>query len=108
MRSALGVYLQPGQIDKAEAHFATVAASANIPEPAKALSVAFVAPARAGTRLAGLARARRRGRRELCCALIIYSLALTVMLGCLCADEGCPFFFLVSGLAGHLAMAILS
>lgn len=46
MRSPLGVYLQPGQIDKAEAHFATVAASANVPEPAKALSVAFVAPAR--------------------------------------------------------------
>ena len=29
------------------------------------------------------------------------------MLGCLCADEGCPFSFLVSGLAGHLAMALL-
>jgi len=47
LRSALGrVYLQSGQIDKADAHFAVVAADANVPEPTKALNAAFVASAR--------------------------------------------------------------
>jgi len=47
LRSALGrVYLQSGQLDKAEAHFAQVAADANVPEASKALNEAFVASAR--------------------------------------------------------------
>jgi len=39
------VYLQSGQIDKAEAHFAVVAADPSVPEPTKALNAAFVASA---------------------------------------------------------------
>ncbi|KAI0289448.1 hypothetical protein BC826DRAFT_1031882, partial [Russula brevipes] len=47
LRSALGrVYLQAGQLDKAEAHFAAVAADRGVPEPTKALNAAFVASAR--------------------------------------------------------------
>jgi len=47
LRSALGsVYLQSGQIDKAEAHFAVVAADASVPGPTKAPNAAFVASAR--------------------------------------------------------------
>ena len=44
---ALGrVYLQSGQTDKAEAHFAVVTADASVPEPTKALNAAFVVSAR--------------------------------------------------------------
>ena len=54
LRSALGrVYLQSGQIDKAEAHFALVAADASVPEPTKALNAAFVASARGDWDTAG-------------------------------------------------------
>jgi tetratricopeptide (TPR) repeat protein len=60
LRSALGrVYLQAGQLDQAEAHFAAIAADANAPETTKALNAAFLASARgdweaAGTLLYGL------------------------------------------------------
>ncbi|KAH9995547.1 hypothetical protein BJV77DRAFT_942843 [Russula vinacea] len=47
LRSALGrVYLQAGQLDQAEAHFAAIAADANAPETTKALNAAFLASAR--------------------------------------------------------------
>src|ERR1700761_461973 len=47
LRSALGrVYLQAGQLDRAEAHFAAVAADNNVPESTKALNAAFLASAR--------------------------------------------------------------
>lgn len=60
MRSALGrVYLQAGQLDQAETHFAVVAADLSAPETTKALNAAFLASARgewdtAGTLLRGL------------------------------------------------------
>jgi Tfp pilus assembly protein PilF len=54
LRSALGrVYLQSGQLDKAEAHFAQVAADPNVPEASKALNAAFVASARGDWPAAG-------------------------------------------------------
>ncbi|KAI9451686.1 hypothetical protein BJY52DRAFT_91219 [Lactarius psammicola] len=47
LRAALGrVYLQAGQLDRAEAHFAAVAADAGAPESTKALNAAFLASAR--------------------------------------------------------------
>ena len=47
MRAALGrVYLQAGQLDRAEAHFVAVAAAADVPESTKALNKAFLASAR--------------------------------------------------------------
>jgi Flp pilus assembly protein TadD len=65
LRSALGrVYLQAGQLDRAEAHFTAIAtadagAGADAPESTKALNAAFLASARgdwdaAGTLLRGL------------------------------------------------------
>jgi hypothetical protein len=47
------VYLQSGQIDEAEAHFAVVAADVSVPEPTKALNAAFVASARGDWDAAG-------------------------------------------------------
>jgi hypothetical protein len=47
------VYLQSGQLDKAETHFAAVAADTSVPEPSKALNVAFVASARGDWTAAG-------------------------------------------------------
>jgi uncharacterized protein HemY len=47
------VYLQAGQLDKAEAHFAAVAADHGVPEPTKALNAAFVASARGDWHRAG-------------------------------------------------------
>ncbi len=47
LRAALGrVYLQAGQLDRAEAHFAAVAADVGAPESTKALNAAFLASAR--------------------------------------------------------------
>lgn len=47
LRAALGrVYLQAGQLDRAEAHFAAVAADARAPGSTKALNAAFLASAR--------------------------------------------------------------
>ncbi|KAH9040457.1 hypothetical protein EDB85DRAFT_2173585 [Lactarius pseudohatsudake] len=47
LRAALGrVYLQAGQLDRAEAHFAAVAADAGALESTKALNAAFLASAR--------------------------------------------------------------
>lgn len=47
LRSALGrVYLQAGQLDRAEAHFTAVEAEDNVPESTKALNKAFLASAR--------------------------------------------------------------
>jgi lipopolysaccharide biosynthesis regulator YciM len=47
LRSALGrVYLQAGQLDRAEAHFAAVEAEEDVPESTKALNKAFLASAR--------------------------------------------------------------
>ena len=40
------MYLQAGQLDRAEAHFAAVAAAADVPESTKALNKAFLASAR--------------------------------------------------------------
>lgn len=54
LRSALGrVYLQSGQLDRAEAHFARVAADPDVPEASKALNDAFVASARGDWSKAG-------------------------------------------------------
>ena len=47
------MYLQSGQIDEADAHFAVVAAFASMPEPTKALNAAFVASARGDWDTAG-------------------------------------------------------
>ena len=47
------MYLQSGQLDKAETHFAVVAADASVPEPIKALNAAFVASARGDWETAG-------------------------------------------------------
>lgn len=47
LRAALGrVYLQAGQLDRAETHFAAVAADNGVPESTKALNTAFLASAR--------------------------------------------------------------
>ncbi|KAF8269800.1 hypothetical protein EI94DRAFT_1778124 [Lactarius quietus] len=47
LRAALGrVYLQAGQLDRAEAHFDAVAVADNVPESTKALNAAFLASAR--------------------------------------------------------------
>lgn len=47
LRSALGrVYLQAGQLDRAEAHFTAVEAEDDVPESTKALNKAFLASAR--------------------------------------------------------------
>ena len=40
------MYLQAGQLDRAEAHFVAVAAAADVPESTKALNKAFLASAR--------------------------------------------------------------
>jgi hypothetical protein len=79
------VYLQAGQLDQAEAHFAAVAAAADddddadAPETTKALNAAFLASARgdwdtAGTLLRGLVEqddanyaVRHRQTRRPCC-----------------------------------------
>ena len=47
LRAALGrVYLQAGQLDRAETHFAAVAADNGVAESTKALNTAFLASAR--------------------------------------------------------------
>ncbi|KAI0305862.1 hypothetical protein B0F90DRAFT_1873301 [Multifurca ochricompacta] len=47
LRAALGrVYLQAGQLDQAETHFAAVAADESVPESTKALNASFMASAR--------------------------------------------------------------
>ena len=47
------MYLQSGQLDKAEAHFAQVKADPSVPEASKALNEAFVASARGDWSTAG-------------------------------------------------------
>ena len=55
LRAALGrVYLQAGQLDRAEAHFVAVAAAADVPESTKALNKAFLASARGEWDAAGV------------------------------------------------------
>jgi tetratricopeptide (TPR) repeat protein len=71
------VYLQAGQLDRAEAHFAAVAADdvgGGALESTKALNAAFLASARGEWDAAcrDLARAFRAGRYELCCEYLWY------------------------------------
>lgn len=47
------VYIQFGQIDKAEGHFAAVAADVSMPNPTKALNAVFVSYARGDWDTAG-------------------------------------------------------
>ncbi|KAF8482741.1 hypothetical protein DFH94DRAFT_378858 [Russula ochroleuca] len=54
VRSALGRgYLQAGQLNQAEAHFAAISADTNAPETTQALNAAFLASARGDWEAAG-------------------------------------------------------